>query len=135
MAALALLTGYELLLGPWVQSQHGQGWATVGSLVVRFGALLGFCALLAGRFEYSRMGVARWGTLIAFLDQVVIKGAWVAHDLQVNAAAWEGLTLREAIVGLGMTYVMFLPVTLLLCLAAREVGVALAGRRVQPPVQ
>jgi hypothetical protein len=119
-------------VGPLVLERFGLVWGNGLFIAIRILVLLGFSAWVAARHGKTRMATVRYGTLLAFVDQIVLKGLLIAHDYWVNTADYTQGLLGSMIFQLFLSFVVFFPLLFILSLVGYEIGKRLF---IQPEIQ
>lgn len=120
--AVVLFALNLFVLGPWMTQAVSAGAANITYLVIR---LLVFIGL--------GFGLCRWGArnrfqtmstvmLVAFLDQVLMKGLLLLRDARQNPAAWEGVTEGAIFYGVSTGFLFFAPFVLILTFLGYELA-------------
>jgi hypothetical protein len=78
--------------------------------------------VLARYYGRTRIQAISVTTLVVFLDQVVVKGAWILRDSRVHPQLWGQVTLGGIAVNLMMSYILFAPVLLILAFLGTELN-------------
>ncbi len=93
-------------------------------LVARVGILFGSGAYLSARAARSRVQTIGLVSLLAFVDQVIWKGAWIWLQIRSGAPEWTGIPYSSIIWGILLGYFASIAVLILVALGAYEAGQA-----------
>jgi hypothetical protein len=130
LAALGLLLlGGNLLALPLLVTQlAGDGWAMGIYAAGRFAVVL---LLGLGWMAYSnlRRSEALWGVAFLILaEQFLFRGGSLLYDAYRHPEGWAGASLSGVSFGLLMSYLIFLPVILIVAWLGTEIGTKLVRR-------
>lgn len=123
---LCLLILNATLVGPFVFEKWGGQVGNLTFVVLRVTLLLGFAVLFSSgpkpKAQKRWMETFRAVTLLAFLDQVVLKGALLAIDQAKHPEAWAGSSVSAVAVPLMMGFLLFLPFLIVTAFFGYELG-------------
>ena len=113
----------------WIRASHGENRAVVYSIVSRLIVMIAFGAVCRAWCERTRIQSLSLGVFLEFLDQVVLKGIWVARDFRLHPELWKDVPVSHVSLGIFMGYVMFAPVVLVVTFLGWELGEKIQGTR------
>ena len=128
ITSLAVLELGLFVFGPLLQNSFGPGPANIFYILLRVVTILVFSYLTVRKHGRDFYGALSFTGLLIFIDQVGFKSLWLWLEIRKNPAAWEGVDLKTALYNSAFSYVVSLPVILLLAF----VGALLASRKRSP---
>lgn len=125
LVSLVVLELGLFVFGPLLQNSVGPVGANVFYVLLRVFTILVFSYLCVRRHKRSNYEALSLTGLLIFIDQVGFKSLWLWMEMKRNPAAWEGISLQVALYNSAFSYVVSLPVILLLAF----VGALAASRK------
>ncbi len=125
LAALTVLELGLFVFGPLLQKISGPVGANVFYILLRVVTIVVFGYVCVSRHKKNFYGALSLTGLLIFLDQVVFKSIWLWSEMKRDPVAWEGVTLSAALFNSAFSYIVSLPVIMLLAF----VGALLASKR------
>jgi hypothetical protein len=113
--ALGVLEAWLFLIGPVLQSEAMY-------VALKIMTILMFSFVCARIHKKSLYGVLSGAGLLIFLDQVLFKSIYLWWDFRKNPAAWAGVDPLGAIYASAFSYIVFLPVVLILAFVGAFAG-------------
>lgn len=123
--ALGILELGLFVVGPALQNGVSPAAGNAFYIVLRLVTILGFSFVCVRKHKRSFYGALSMTGFLLFLDQVVFKSLWLVHEIKKNPAAWEGIDPKSAVYNSAFSYIVSLPIILLLAF----LGALLALRR------
>ena len=124
LAAIAILEVGLFVIGPVLLKSSSPNAADAFYVIVRVATIVTFSFLCVRRYKKEMYGALSLTGLLIFIDQVIFKSIWIVLAMKKDPAAWEGVDTRAALFNSAFSYVVSLPVILLLAF----VGALLAMR-------
>lgn len=129
--ALAILETGLFLVSPVLQNHLSPVWANAFYVLLRVGTIIGFSYLCIRRHKKDIYGALSMTGLLLFVDQVGFKSLWLLQQIGKHPAEWQGIDTKSAIYNSAFSYVVSLPVILILAFLGALL--ALKQRRSRPP--
>lgn len=118
--AIAIFALNLFALQPVLIDLIGPRSAQFGYILIRIAALVWLARALAKNAKRNRFQVLSTVLLVGFIDQVVLKGIWVRHDMGIHPADWEGIEKSSVFITMAMGYLFFIPIVLILAFVGME---------------
>jgi hypothetical protein len=127
--ALGALAAGLFGIGPLLQNSSGSGAANAFYILLRVLVILGFSFVAVRRYQKNAYQALSLAGLLIFVDQVLLRSIWFVLQFKYNPGEWEGVDLKTAIFNSAFSYLVFLPVVLLLAFIGVSVGTYLNLKR------
>jgi hypothetical protein len=114
LTALGTLEFGLFVVGPLLQNRAGPGPANVFYILLRVLVIGTFAYFSVRRDKRALFGTLSMTGFLIFLDQVVFKSIWLMIEIKKNPSLWEGVDPKGAIFNSAFSYVVSLPMVLLL---------------------
>lgn len=118
--AIAIFAVNLFALQPVLIQLIGPRGAQFGYILIRIAALVWLARALAKNAKRNRFQVLSTVLLVGFIDQVLLKGIWVRHDMGLHPADWEGIEKSSVFITMAMGYLFFIPIVLILAFVGME---------------
>jgi hypothetical protein len=114
LIALALLETGLFVIGPVLQNWGNTNLANGFYILLRVVTIVGFSFLLVRKHRHEIYGALSLTGLLIFIDQVIFKSLWIVLEMKRDPAAWQGVDTKAALFNSAFSYIVSLPVILLL---------------------
>jgi hypothetical protein len=122
LAAVALLGVNLFYLSPEMGKRVGELTGNNVYITVRLVTLFGFSFLTSWLAEKPRIFVIRKAAFLVLIDQIVFKAIFLLQQFQSSPQNWEGVDHSGVLFSLAMSYVMTLPIIVLIAFMGTELG-------------
>lgn len=114
LSALGILELGLFVIGPALQNSMGPGAANLVYILMRVIAIAGMSFFAMHHFRGNLFKSLSLTGFLMFLDQVLFKSLWLSFEFKNNPKAWEGVELSSAIYNSAFSYIVSLPIILLI---------------------
>ena len=131
LVSLVVLASGLAFVGPVAHGSMSPEVANIAYIVLRVVVMLVFSFIAVRRFHKNTYHALSFTGLLVFFDQVGVHSLWFAWQFRQNPADWQGMDLITVLYNSAFSYVVFLPVVMLISFLGASLGVYLNQRQVK----
>jgi hypothetical protein len=120
LGALCLLAFNLFVMSPYISRRFGDLVGNGTYVGLRMLTIMGFSFLMSYLFESKRLPVIRSTTFLVFVDQVILKGFFLWNESRISPQAWEGMDYPSTVFALLVSYVISIPLIVIVAFAGTE---------------
>lgn len=129
LISLGLLASGLFWVGPHLQNSAGQDTANIFYIALRVAVIAIFSFLAVWKYEKNTYHAMSFTGLLVFTDQVGLKSIYFLTQFKTHPADWEGVTLSAVLFNSAFSYIVFLPLILLIAFLGSALGTYLKSKR------
>ncbi len=129
LISLGCLAGGLFSVGPYLQNSVSPEAANTFYIVLRVLIIGLFSFLSVWKYKKNTYHALSFTGLLIFADQVVLKSIYFLTQFKTHPADWEGVTLSAVLFNNAFSYVVFLPLILLIAFLGSALGMYLKQKR------
>jgi hypothetical protein len=129
LISLGCLAGGLFSVGPYLQNSVSPAAANTFYIVLRVLIIGLFSFLAVWKYKKNTYHALSFTGLLVFADQVGLKSIYFLTQFKTHPADWEGVTLSAVLFNNAFSYVVFLPLILLIGFLGSALGMYLKQKR------
>jgi hypothetical protein len=128
LVALGFLTGGLLWMGPHLMNATHPEAGQLIYVILRVVVMFGFAMTVVWRHKRSIYHALSYTGFLIFVDQVILKNIWFIIEFRRHPDAWKDMSLAVVLYSNSFSYIVFLPLILLIAFLGAMAGTALNKR-------
>jgi hypothetical protein len=128
LGALTLLGLNLFLISPILSEKFGSVLGNGVYIGIRLGVIVFFSFLINLKTEIKRLAVIRFTTFLVFIEQTAFKAIYLYLDFMNHPQNWVGIDQNAAIFGTLMSYVVSVPLIVILAFLGTELSLLVRSR-------